>query len=163
MSTSPIFNFEKNINTKQWIVVDDDVMGGRSSGSFQLSEEGFGVFEGEISLENNGGFSSLRYSFPKISVKEFSVINLKLKGDGKEYQMRIKANLDDAHSYILYFLTSGEWQEIEIPINEMYPSFRGKELDQPDFNKDYIEEIAFLIGNNKEEKFKLMLEKIELK
>ncbi len=163
MKATPIFNFEKFTNVNQWHVVDDNVMGGRSSGNFKLSEEGFGVFEGDISLENNGGFSSVRFGFHKIAVKGFSKIILKVKGDGKEYQFRIKAKTEDAHSYIAYFLTSGEWQEIEIPLNTMFPSFRGRELDQPDFNKDYIEEIAFLIGNKKKENFVLMLEKIELK
>ena len=145
MTPTPIFNFDNTTNISQWHVVDDNVMGGKSSGNFKLSEEGFGVFEGNISLENSGGFSSVRYGFPKISIKEFSKVIL------------------DAHSYIAYFLTSGEWQEIEIPLNTMFPSFRGRELDQPDFDKDYIEEIAFLIGNKKKENFVLMLEKIELK
>lgn len=163
MNTTPIFNFDNTTNIRQWHVVDDNVMGGKSSGNFKLSEEGFGVFEGNISLENSGGFSSVRYGFPKISIKEFSKVILRLKGDGKEYQFRIKAKAEDAHSYIAYFLTSGEWQEIEIPLNTMFPTFRGRELDQPDFDKDYIEEIAFLIGNKKKENFVLMLEKIELK
>ena len=40
-------------------------MGGRSDGNFNLNKEGFAVFHGEVSLENNGGFSSLRYQFPE--------------------------------------------------------------------------------------------------
>ena len=31
-------------------------MGGRSSSTFKLDKDGLGVFEGNISLENNGGF-----------------------------------------------------------------------------------------------------------
>jgi hypothetical protein len=45
----------------------------------------------------------------------------------------------------------------------MYPSFRGRKLDKPNFSEDYIEEIAFLIGNKSEEKFQLLIDKIELK
>ena len=33
----------------------------------------------------------------------------------------------------------------------MYPSFRGRKLDKPNFPKEYIEEIGFLIGNKKNE------------
>ena len=137
-------------------------MGGNSSGNFKLDNEGFGVFEGEISLENNGGFSSVRYKFPKTSVKEYSKIRLKLKGDGKEYQLRIKSNSEDSHSYVAQFSTSGRWEDIEISLEDMSPTFRGRKLNLPNFFNDYIEEIAFLIGNKRKENFKLIIDKIEL-
>jgi NADH dehydrogenase [ubiquinone] 1 alpha subcomplex assembly factor 1 len=163
MNPKIIFDFNKNSDVQDWIVVDDAVMGGESSSTFILNDDGFGVFEGSISLENNGGFSSVRYRFQKIQVKEYSSIIIKLQGDGKEYQFRIKSNSGDYYSYIAPFSTSGEWQEIEIPLKDMYPSFRGRKLNQPNFSKDSIEEITFLIGNKKKEKFKLLIEKIELK
>ncbi len=67
MDTLTLFDFEKNADIQNWRVVDDVVMGGRSSGSFSLSPEGYGVFAGRVSLENNGGFSSVRYEFDKIA------------------------------------------------------------------------------------------------
>lgn len=158
-----IFDFSKESGSDNWIIVDDVVMGGRSSGSFKLSADGHGVFEGGISLENNGGFSSVRYRPEKVLTNGHTKISIKLKGDGKNYQFRIKSNSGDYYSYISTFLTSGEWQEIEIPLNDMYPSFRGRRLNQPNFSNDYIEEITFLIGNKKQERFKLLIDKIELK
>ncbi|MFT6442034.1 MAG: hypothetical protein ACJASM_001574 [Salibacteraceae bacterium] len=163
MSFAVIFDFNKKSNIEDWVIVVDGVMGGRSKGTFKLSKDGFGVFEGKISLENNGGFSSLRYKFPKIETKEYSKVVLKLKGDGKQYQFRVKTNSGDYYSYITTFSTSGEWQEIEIPLKDMYPGYRGRKLDQPNFSSDYIEEIMFLIGNKKEENFKLLLDNLELK
>ncbi|MFQ3326704.1 MAG: NADH dehydrogenase [ubiquinone] 1 alpha subcomplex assembly factor 1 [Salibacteraceae bacterium] len=163
MSFAVIFDFNKKSNIEDWVIVVDGVMGGRSKGTFKLSKDGFGVFEGKISLENNGGFSSLRYKFPKIETKEYSKVVLKLKGDGKQYQFRVKTNSGDYYSYITTFSTSGEWQEIEIPLKDMYPGYRGRKLDQPNFSSDYIEEIMFLIGNKKEENFKLLLDTLELK
>ncbi|MFN4198010.1 MAG: CIA30 family protein, partial [Flavobacterium sp.] len=52
---------------------------------------------------------------------------------------------------------------IEIPLNRMYPSFRGRTLNLPNFEANTIEEIAFLIGNKKNESFTLLIDKIELK
>ena len=163
MSFAVIFDFNKKSNIEDWVIVVDGVMGGRSKGTFKLSKDGFGVFEGKISLENNGGFSSLRYKFPKIETKEYSKVVLKLKGDSKQYQFRVKTNSGDYYSYITTFSTSGKWQEIEIPLKDMYPGYRGRKLDQPNFSGDYIEEIMFLIGNKKEENFKLLLDNLELK
>jgi hypothetical protein len=163
MSTHTIFDFNKESDIQNWIIVDDGVMGGRSSGTFKLNADGHGVFEGNISLANNGGFSSVRYRFEKTLVKEYTKIIIKLRGDGKEYQFRIRANSGDYYTYVAPFITSGEWEEIEIPLKDMYPSFRGRTLDLPNFSSDYIEEITFLIGNKKQEKFKLLIDKIELK
>lgn len=163
MTTPTIFDFNKNSDIKKWTVVDDIVMGGRSSGSFGLNEDGHGIFQGFVSLENNGGFSSVRYQFEKIDVQTFTKIILKIKGDGKQFQFRIKANASDQYSYISTFSTTGDWQEVEIILKNMQPSYRGNKLDIPNFSKDHIEEIAFLIGNKNEEKFQLLIDKIELK
>ncbi|OAB25304.1 Complex I intermediate-associated protein 30 (CIA30) [Flavobacterium fryxellicola] len=157
-----IFDFDKNSDIRDWIVVDDVVMGGRSISTFKLNEDGFGVFEGSVSLDNNGGFSSVRYRFQKAELKQFTSIVVKLRGDGKEYQLRIKSNYSDFYSYIMPFSTSGEWQEIKIPLKDMYPSWRGRRLKQSNFSEDFIEEITFLIGNKKNENFKLLIDKIEL-
>lgn len=163
IASNVIFDFNKSSDIENWIIIDDVVMGGKSSGSFTLNSEGHGVFEGAISLENNGGFSSVRYKFEKLLLKESTKITLKIKGDGKKYQLRIKSNSGDYYSYIYSFSTTGEWEELEIPLRDMYPSFRGRKLDQPNFSKDTIEEIGFLIGNKRKEKFKLLIDKIELK
>lgn len=158
-----IFDFGKEVSLQNWRVVDDVVMGGRSSGNFALNSDGHGVFSGKVSLENNGGFSSVRYNFPeKKSVEGFSKVVITLKGDGKDYQFRIKEKISDYQSYIAEFATSGEWQIIEIPLVEMYPTFRGRKLDMPDFSAYYIEEIRFLIGNKKPQDFELIIDKIEL-
>jgi NADH dehydrogenase [ubiquinone] 1 alpha subcomplex assembly factor 1 len=158
-----IFDFDKNSNIKDWIIIDDVVMGGESFSTFKLNEDGFGVFEGSVSLDNNGGFSSVRYRFQKTELQQFTSIVVKLRGDGKEYQLRIKSNYSDYYSYIMPFSTSGEWQEIKIPLKDMYPSWRGRRLNQPNFSEDFINEITFLIGNKKNENFKLLIDKIELK
>ncbi|WP_432412403.1 CIA30 family protein [Rasiella sp. SM2506] len=164
MPTIPVlFDFTTTSNLANWRIVNDDVMGGRSNGNFSLNDEGHGVFSGVISLENNGGFSSVRYNFKEVSVSENSKIGIRLKGDGKQYQFRVKHNSNEDYSYIFPFKTSGEWETVEINLKDMYPSFRGRKLDRPNFSEDSMEELVFLIGNKKEETFKLLLDKIELK
>ncbi len=162
MSTITIYDFDKNAITNDWKIVDDVVMGGESNGRFLIDDDGNGVFEGEISLKNNGGFSSVRHQFEKIIVTEKSTVLIRLKGDGKDYQFRIKDKSSTSHSYITTFKTSGEWQTIEIKLADLYPSFRGRKLDLPNYEATSFEEIVFLIGNGKNESFKLMLDKIEL-
>jgi NADH dehydrogenase [ubiquinone] 1 alpha subcomplex assembly factor 1 len=138
-----IFDFNKNSDVENWRIVDDIVMGGKSSGAFKLSSEGQGFFEGTISLEKSGGFSSVHYRFEKTLIKESTKIIIKLRGDGKKYQFRIKTKSGDYYSYISPFSTTEELQEIQILLKEMYPSFRGSRLDQPNFSNDYIKTVAW--------------------
>ncbi|MDG1476839.1 MAG: CIA30 family protein, partial [Vicingaceae bacterium] len=87
---------------------------------------------------------------------------LKIKGDSKNYQFRLKSKSTSYYSYIKSFSTNGKWQEIEILLSDMYPSFRGRKLDKPNFSEDYIEEIAFLIGNKSNESFELLIDEVRL-
>lgn len=160
MPAQIIFDFKKSVDVQHWKVVDDVVMGGESSGTFKVKNN-VGAFEGNISLDNNGGFSSLRYDFEKVLIGDYTKVIITLKGDRKDYQFRIKSNSGD-YSYVASFSTSGEWEEVEIPLKMMYPSFRGRKLDQANFSDDHLKEITFLIGNKKEESFILLLEKLEL-
>ena len=161
-SQNIIYHFDNEVNLKEWVIVNDDVMGGVSKSNLNINKDGNGVFGGKISTAYNGGFASVRYNCKRIYIKENKSIRLKIKGDEKEYQLRIKANTDDYYSYLLPFKTSGKWEEIIIPLKEMYASFRGRRLDIKNFNNDYIEQITFLVGNKKNESFNLIIDSITI-
>lgn len=137
-------------------------MGGISSGNFKI-EDGYGTFYGEVSLENNGGFSSIRFQPEKIHVNAYSKLILHVKGDGKRYQLRVKENKTDKHSFVSYFKTSGDWEYIEFPLTDLSPKFRGKALEIPNFSGNIISEFGFLIGNKIEEHFTLKIESVVFK
>lgn len=162
MNAQTIFDFNLQATLSQWYVLDDGVMGGRSAGAMKINSQGHGVFSGTISLKNNGGFSSVRFVPKPIAIGDATKVKIRLKGDGKDYQFRITDDRGQYFSYIYSFDTSGEWQTIEIPLKDMYPSFRGRRLNQPNFSGDQIEEVTFLIGNKKEEDFELLIDTIEL-
>ena len=161
-TTMTIFDFSPTSDLSNWMVVDDVVMGGRSDGNLEINEEGHGVFYGKVSLENYGGFSSVRYRPGTKDVSSYSKAVLRLKGDGKRYQFRVKSNLEDRHSYITYFETSGEWETIEIPLNDLSPWFRGQQLRRPNYSGQQLEEVAFLIANKVAEGFRLEIDHISL-
>lgn len=157
-----IFEFNESSNISEWRTLNDGVMGGVSSSSFKINNKGYGVFKGEVSTANNGGFASVRYS-SSVIVGNSESIKIHLKGDGKSYQFRIKASASNFESYITTFKTSGKWQTIEVKLSDLYPSFRGRKIDKPNFDESKFEEMSFLISNNKNETFELLLGKIELK
>lgn len=158
-----IHDFTDDASVSDWRVVDDVVMGGRSDGAFTLSDDGHGLFSGKVSLENNGGFSSVRQRVRGADVEGRKAFVIRLRGDGKNFQFRAKSSLYQRHSYIGEFETTGEWQEIIIDISDMYPAFRGRKLRMPQYPADDLAEIAFLIGNKKAESFRLEIDWIKMK
>ncbi len=149
----------KNVNNNKWHIVNDDVMGGVSKGNISYINNTL-IFKGEISLDNNGGFSSIR-KYPKnILVNKNNKIVLTLKGDGKTYYLRVKSNINDYYSYTIPFKTTNNWQIITLQLADFYPTFRGRKLNMDNFNKTTIQEIGFLIGNKKNEEFKIEIREI---
>ncbi|GAA3515847.1 CIA30 family protein [Aquimarina addita] len=162
INTLPLINFTKQSTLSDWNVVNDGVMGGRSQGEFYINQEGHATFTGFVSLENSGGFTSVRHRFQTLKTNTYDKINIRLKGDGNRYQFRTKTFQSDRHAYITYFETTGEWQTIEISLHAMYPTFRGQKINLPNFAGEQMEEIAFLIANKKAQNFRLEIDSIEL-
>ncbi len=149
----------KNTNNNKWYVVNDNVMGGLSKGNIRFINNTL-IFKGEISLENNGGFSSIRKYLKNILVDKNNKIVLTVKGDGKTYYLRVKSNINDYYTYTIPFKTTNNWQIITLKLVDFYPTFRGRKLNMDNFNKTTIQEIGFLIGNKKNEEFKIEIREI---
>jgi len=160
--TTYLFDFKPDSSIAHWRIINDGVMGGLSQGKFSLSTQGHGVFQGTISLDNNGGFSSLRHFFKTKDVRAYTNFVIRIKGDGKTYQFRAKTSAYDRHSYIGVFETTGDWQTVTIPMSSMHAAFRGRTLDIPNYPGESLEEITFLIGNKKVENFQLLIDAISL-
>jgi NADH dehydrogenase [ubiquinone] 1 alpha subcomplex assembly factor 1 len=94
--------------------------------------------------------------------KDNKFIVLRVKGDGKRYEFRLKGEISQSESYVHQFATSGEWENIKLPISEFYPQFRGRKLNIPNFNFESIKQLSFLIANKQEEDFKLLIDWIGL-
>jgi NADH dehydrogenase [ubiquinone] 1 alpha subcomplex assembly factor 1 len=155
-------DFSKPTELAEWKVVNDGVMGGMSEARLSNSSEGHALYQGEVSLENNGGFSSIRKSFESTTIKGAKTVHIKLKGDKKNYQFRVKTNRNDRHAFKYEFETTGQWQTIKIKLKEMTPTYRGMRPNIPNYQAEILSEIGFLIANKKAEKFNLLIDSIWL-
>ena len=157
-----IYDFKNSKTSMDWYAVNDNVMGGYSQGSFSKDKVGNGVFSGNISLYNNGGFSSIRYNFKKLPVSPLDTLILHVNGDNKYYQLRIKHSSYDRHVYTKRTYIKDGWHFLKVPLNEMHASFRGRRLRINNFNKTQITEIGILFGNKVQERFQLKIDSIYL-
>ena len=153
-----------NLAAQQWIITNDTVMGGSSTSQFQINKDGYGVFLGTVSLENNGGFASVKNHEP-INLSGFIHIKLSVLGDGKRYSFRLQTGEHgtiDPWSYEQRFeTTKGEWIDVKLPIKDFSPTYRGRTPDDaPPLDPSVIKRYGFLISDNQEGKFRLEIKKI---
>ena len=160
--SSILYDFHTDSNLRGWSVVDDVVMGGRSSGNLSLTKDGHGLFNGYISLRNYGGFSSVRCRTKVSNARNYEYIAIKVYGDNKYYQLRIRSNNNDNHVYVKKFFAEDKWNVIKIPLTSMEPQFRGRKLWMNNFNGNTITEVGILVGNKVEEDFSLLIDYIIL-
>lgn len=139
-------------------ITNDGVMGGLSKGSVTKTETGTFLFSGKLSLENNGGFSSLRMKGGDWNLKKFKGIDLEVKGDGRTYDLRVTTDEKYRGSAISFsgkFPTKkGEWTKVTVPFNDLKASWRGRMLDRP-FDPEKISGLGITIADKKEGPFQL--------
>jgi hypothetical protein len=60
------------------------------------------------------------------------------------------------------FTTTGDWQEVKIPLRTMYAVRRGDRLDLPDYPGKTLSQVRFMIANGRAESFRLEIASIKL-
>ncbi|MGY8751061.1 MAG: CIA30 family protein [Fidelibacterota bacterium] len=146
-------------NLLKWKIVNDSVMGGRSDATLKLKNNLYGIFNGYLSLQNNGGFSSIRAYYPP-DLKNVKSITIRVKGDGRQYSFRVRGNTSNWASYTHSFDTiDGEWIEKELKIDDFYPVYRGYYLnDMPLLSEIIIKEIGIMLSDKQTGPFKLEID-----
>jgi NADH dehydrogenase [ubiquinone] 1 alpha subcomplex assembly factor 1 len=147
-----------------WYVVNDGVMGGLSQSRAVALDDGALLFAGVVSFENNGGFASIRRSARFFALDGSRGIKLRIKGDGKSYQFRVRTSKRyDGVAYKHDFSTvNGEWRELELTWTDFTATFHGREVpNAPELKADAIDEIGFLIADKQEGPFELRVAHVE--
>ena len=141
-----------------WVVVNDGVMGGVSQSRAELSNRGTLWFTGTVSLENNGGFASIRHTSEAFGIGPGDGISVNVKGDGRKYQLRVRtSNRFDGIAYKADFQTvNGAWQELQIPWADFTATYRGRSIPgAPALNGEKIAQVGFLIADGVQGDFEL--------
>ena len=108
-------DFTKPKTMRDCWIVNDGVMGGVSQSALRQDTQGM-YFEGLVSLENNGGFASMRslIQFPQGT----QGIELLAKGDGKQYKLILRTALAPRVNYAADFIAEPSWQTHQFNLNQ---------------------------------------------
>jgi len=162
-SEKMLIDFNDVDESGTWWIVNDGVMGGLSRSEFMLTDEGTAIFQGNVSLENFGGFSSIRTNPRSFKLENYQGLLVRVKGDGKKYQLRLHADdRFDNIAYRFYFQTQpATWQIVRAPFSEFVPVFRGRIMNNiSTISPEQIQVIGFMISDKQAGPFRLEIDSI---
>lgn len=166
-STMEILIDFSNSSAAHWQIVNDSVMGGISRSFLEMHDDGYAIFRGTVSLENNGGFASVRTraQYP-VDLSDFVGLAVHVLGDGKTYSMRVRTVKNGRlthYSYELHFPTQkGVWETHKLAYTDFSPVFRGRSVHSQPLNSDAIMEIGLMIQDRQEGPFSLGISSISV-
>jgi len=159
-----IYEFSQTTDQNQWRRINDTVMGGVSSSSFNTAGDGIAVFAGYVSLENFGGFASVRSRPVFRDLSDWTGLALRVRGDGKTYRLGLKvdANLDGIMYQASFPTTAGEWTEVQLPfVSCCAPTFRGRNVpNAPPLDPARLLQISVMVSDKQEGPFQLEIDSI---
>jgi monofunctional biosynthetic peptidoglycan transglycosylase len=160
-----LFKFGNPEAADQWQSVNDGVMGGRSDGQFKMTADKTMEFFGTLSLENNGGFASVRTRPSKLDLGPGDTLVARVRGDGRKYNFNLYVPRRlTAFSYRADFETKkDEWIEVEIPLDKFEATSFGRVVQNQPLNPAEVNGLGILLGDNKAGPFKLEVEWIKVR
>ena len=160
-----LFDFAGADAAKEWQTINDGVMGGVSEGKFEITDKKTLEFYGTLSLENNGGFASVRTKAKKLGLAKGDALVVRVRGDGREYSMNLHVPRPlVAFSYRATVQTKkGEWIEVKLPLDKFEATSFGRPAkDAGPVDPQEINGLGFLLGDKKAGPFKLEAEWIKV-
>ncbi len=154
----PLLDFAGPDADQKWQAVNDGVMGGVSDGRFRITHEDTLKFFGTLSLENNGGFASVRSKPTELDIKPGDTIVVRVKGDGREYVLNLYTKSRRmAFSYRASLpTTKDQWTEVAVPLVGFIPTAFGNRVQgMGPVEPDQISSVGFMLSDKKTGPFKL--------
>ena len=161
----PLLDFAGHDASQKWQAVNDNVMGGVSDGRFKITADKTIEFSGRLSLENNGGFASVRTKPTDLEIKSGDTLVVRVKGDGREYVLNIYIKSRRmAFSYRAPLpTTKDEWTEVSVPLKEFVPtSFGNRVQGMGPVEPDQINSLGFMLSDKKPGPFKLEVDWVKI-
>jgi len=161
-SSTTTIDFQQSQELDNWVIVNDTVMGGRSLAQLVINDSRL-AFSGILSLENNGGFASIRRVYNGKIWSSDKPIKIEVKGDGREYQLRFRTNrqVDDVHYSASFKTKAGEASVFQFNQTDFVSQFRGRIVsDSPALDFANIEQVGLVLADGNPGEFMLLVERI---
>ena len=152
-----LFTFDRPAEA-EWIVVNDGVMGGRSSG-FVAVEDGMLRFTGTL-VTQGGGFTSVR-ARREADLTGQDGLELRVRGSGRPFEVE----LDDGArrfgrtvSRRAPVPTTAEWTVVRVPFRALRASIFGQPVNAPPIDLARIRGVGLYMLDGKDGPFRVEIE-----
>jgi len=157
-----LFEFDDAASVSRWFSVDDRVMGGVSVSQMSHAGDSTARFSGDMSLENNGGFASVRFTDNVYNLRDFTGVELRVKGSGATYQFRFQTDIARI-SYRQSFVAPDEWTTVRLPFDAFEATFFGRNVsDAPPINTSFLRTLTFMLSDGQTGEFELLIDWIKV-
>ena len=158
-------NFDSDVANQRWLVVNDNVMGGRSQGGLLFDNE-IMIFEGDLNT-NGGGFASLRLPFDAGALTPFDSVEVRARPDGRAYTVTFDDGPSSrkrqvSHRSTITFDSPGEWQVVSVPFDDLSAAAFGRPIENLPFRKDLANRMGLMISDGIDGPFRLEVDWIDL-
>jgi len=160
-----LLDFDDAADLALWRPVDDVVMGGVSRSSFERAGAGVARFSGNVSLENFGGFASVRTPPRDWDAAGAQAFLLRVRGDGKIYKFTVRTSdgFDGIQYQSRFTTTAGEWTDVRLPVREFVATFRGRKVPfAASLDPAKARAIGFMISDKQAGPFELLVDRIAI-
>jgi monofunctional biosynthetic peptidoglycan transglycosylase len=162
-----LFQFRQASDVAGWQIVNDGVMGGRSTSQATLAKTESGEvamrFSGTLSLENNGGFASVRSRpLAPLGLESGDTILLRVRGDGRRYTFNLYTpDRRTAFSYQMDFNTQpGQWTEIRLPVDKFVAHSFGRPIPSMKLTPSQVHSVGILLGDKRSGAFEILIDQV---
>jgi len=160
-----LFDFTDARAVHGWTAIDDRVMGGVSRSRLRHDPAGHAVFEGEVSLERNGGFASVRSGPGERGEPGAMACLIEVRGGNKQFKLSFLTDDGfDSLSYQCGFAPAGgDWQPLRLPLAAFRATFRGREVPgAPALDPAWIRQVGLMVAARQAGPFALDIRRIDL-
>jgi NADH dehydrogenase [ubiquinone] 1 alpha subcomplex assembly factor 1 len=158
-----LLDFDDATDAALWSPVDDVVMGGVSRSAFGIVEPGIARFSGNVSLENSGGFASVRSPPRDWDTAGATTFVLRVRGDGKDYKFTLRTGdgFDGVQYQARLQPPANEWTEVRLPVESFVATFRGRRLRLvPRLDPARVRVLGLMISDKQAGPFELLVDRV---
>ena len=160
-----LLDFDDPADATLWRPVDDVVMGGVSRSAFGQAAAGVARFHGNVSLENSGGFASVRTPPRDWDTAGAEAFVLRVRGDGKTYKFTIRTGdgFDGIQYQLRFTAAAGKWSDVRLPVSDFVATFRGRKVPfAPSLDPAKVRAIGLMISDKQAGPFELLVDRIAI-
>ena len=106
MATIPMSSSDSMINfgraaggVQEWIMISDNVMGGITASNLAYTDSSM-VLSGTISLENYGGFASVKTKFGRFDLSEYKGVRIRFKAVNQRFAFTLENSRNWTQPYL---------------------------------------------------------------